>query len=367
MREELKNRCLRCGKCLKECTLLEEIGELPPALAARELTAPEAFGCSLCGLCEAVCPAGLAPWKLFQQRRIQAAIEQEIDLDAWRWLLPDQKKNVMRAYREFYHTQDQKEADFLSAEVVFFPGCTMLTYAPQLTRRVYQLLAEQQGCGGIWTGCCGKPLEQFGLVERKEKMEQKLLAFAREHGIKTLITACPNCYYTMRPMAEAAGIQIKTLYEMLDFPAQALAEKRSCTVHDSCPDRFDGIFARQVRQALAKSGYVLREMTHQGKTTICCGSGGQLSHFRPDRTEQLVQQRLSEAENCGADILAAYCMSCVLKFDAAGAGSIAHVLDLLLPAGESAGEYKGAKARSAAMFAGEAGEKRWNAMLEDEE
>jgi Fe-S oxidoreductase len=83
--------------------------------------------------------------------------------------------------------------------------------------------------------------------------------------VKELIVACPNCYYQLRTVTEDKGIKLLTVYEALGAceSFNNPLEKNKCvsvTVHDSCPDRFEGIFAGQARQALLKKGFPIIEM-----------------------------------------------------------------------------------------------------------
>ncbi|MGL5515049.1 MAG: heterodisulfide reductase-related iron-sulfur binding cluster, partial [Sporomusa sp.] len=220
------------------------------------------------------------------------------------------------------------------------------------------------GCGGMWTECCGKPLVQLGLQSRADAMHERLRAFLQQNKVNKVITACPGCYYELKNIFMPCDVNVQTVYETLDFGPRATTDKRSCTIHDACPDRYHGEFGRQVRQALLQVGFSLREMKHSQQHTICCGSGGQISHFRPDLTEKLVNMRLDEAEELGVDILAAYCLSCVLKF--AGASCkipVTHVLNLLL---EQSEDFKEAKQLAKRMLTGPEGEKVWEIIMTDD-
>jgi Fe-S oxidoreductase len=97
-------------------------------------------------------------------------------------------------------------------------------------------------------------------------------------------------------------------------------------------------------------------MEHNHDLTICCGSGGQVSHSRPDLAEKLVRCRLDEAEESGALVLTGYCLGCVLNFARIPNEKkmkIQHVLDLLF--GLEA-DYSEVKANAKKMFAGPEGE-----------
>jgi Fe-S oxidoreductase len=101
-------------------------------------------------------------------------------------------------------------------------------------------------------------------------------------------------------------------------------------VHDSCPDRRDGIFGTAVRVALRRAGYELRALPQSGRYARCCGSGGQVGYFDPDAGEEQTRSRLREAEATGAGILAVYCSGCALRFaDSEPQLAVRHVLELL--------------------------------------
>lgn len=353
--------CVECGACIKTCELLKEIGQPPSLLEKQGVTVNEAFSCSLCGACETVCPVGLSPKKLFADSRRTAVNKGDLDISDYRYLFPDRKNNVMNTYRNYYGIDYSDIESDSQASTVFFPGCTLLTYSPGLTREIYDRLKNSGECQEIWTECCGKPLDQMGLQQRYEVVQKRLIESAEQRNINKIITACPGCYYELKSIFQPLGINVLTVYEVMNF--EPYTGKGACTIHDACPDRLEGRFARQVRQALEQCGFSIIEMEHSKEHTICCGSGGQLSHFRPDLKEKLVNFRLDEARHSGADILVGYCLSCVLNFDSrASEFPVTHVLNLLL---NQRGDFSGAKERAQQMLAGTKGEKIWEKIMAD--
>jgi len=361
--KKIEEKCAECGLCATSCGLLTESGQSPLAMAKRGITVSEAYSCSLCGACEGICPQGCSPNEMFAERRNEAVRKSQIDIDEYRYMFPDRKNNVMSVYRKHsgidYHDIDS----FLETETCFFPGCTLMTYSPGLTREIFQHLKKSCGCLGMWTECCGKPLEQMGLEERLEDAHDRLIKFVQEHNIKRIIVACPGCYYDLLKVFQSCNVIIQTVYEVMKFSKQVNSDDKHYAVHDSCPDRFAGKFGKEVRQALEECNFSTVEMIHSKVNTICCGSGGQISHFRPDLTEQLVKQRQDEAMQAGADVLVGYCLSCVLKYDNKTSEiPVTHVLNLLLGLKE---DFKGAKERAKKMFDGPDGQKRWKEMMID--
>lgn len=361
--DEIAAECIECGACTEECMLLAEIGEEPASIAARNIEANEAFGCSMCMLCESVCPLDLSPGSMFAQKRIQAVADGEIDINDSRYLFPDRPLNVMNFFRQYYGIDYTDIEENPEAEVGFFPGCTMMAYSEQLTRRVYDEIKKVFGNVVLLDNCCGKPLYQLGLPDRGEANRNNLIEKAKNSGLKKIVVACPNCFYELREIFAGQDVEIMSVYEVIKAPDARVANSVKCTIHDSCPDRFEGILGNQVRSALIQMGYVIEEMEHSKDTTICCGSGGQISHFRPDFTQELLQTRISEAKSTNAEIMIGYCHSCVLNLARNESEvKVRHVLNLILDYEE---DYTGVKDLAAQMFDGPEGALNWEKLMAD--
>lgn len=361
--QEISNDCLGCNRCLAECPFLQQIDEDIVSMVRRGPSVEEAYACSLCGLCEAVCPSSLSLRRVFNETRNQAVERNYISIQDYRYMFPDRELNVMKAYRQFYGIEYNDLNPDQASSAAFFPGCTMLTYSPQLTRALFFHLQKTYGRLSLISECCGLPLLQLGLQNRGNDYLRSVKDKLKSWQVKSLVVACPNCYYQLRPFLKDTDIQLVTIFEALknsDILNTPLDELQKCeiTIHDSCPDRFYGIFARQARQALLRKGYSLVEMEHHHDLSICCGSGGQVSHSRPDLAEGLVRCRLDEAERSGASVLAGYCLACVLNFaripNEKGM-KIQHVLDLLL---ELEADYSEVKTNAQKIFEGPEGEER---------
>jgi Fe-S oxidoreductase len=360
---KIKENCIECGLCADSCAFLTEIGQSPLTMAKRGITVSEAFSCSLCGVCEAVCPQGYSPRKVFADRRNEALKDGEFDIDEYRYMFPDRRNNMMNVFRKYCGIDYSDIDSFSEVETCFFPGCTLMTYSPGLTRSIFDHLKKSCGCLGMWTECCGKPLDQMGLQQRFKDTQERLRKFVQDHNVKRIIVACPGCYYDLLEVFQSCNVVIQTVYEVLNFINKEPNEGKQYTIHDACPDRFTGKFGEEVRQALKQCNFSIVEMKHTRANTICCGSGGQISHFRPDLTEQLVKLRQDEAKQAGADILVGYCLSCVLKYNKKNTDvPVTHALNLLLGVKE---DFKGAKERANEMVSGPDGEKKWLEIMAD--
>lgn len=360
------NECTGCHRCTSQCRMLKQIGDEPIDIAERKPSIEEAYSCSLCGLCEVVCPASLSLKDLFAAARVNAVAGGRIDINEYRYMFPDRSCNVMSLYREINRIHYNDLCREQESSVAFFPGCTMLTYNPELTRTLFHCLKTEFKDITLITDCCGLPLFQLGVPERGSNYIRSVKTRLDMLKIKKLIIACPNCYYQLPLVLKDTHIKLMTVYEALNTLQLSMGgskndRKQTVAVHDSCPDRHDGIFAGQARKALLNKGFHLVEMEHHHQTAICCGSGGQATHFRPDLAEELVKDRLAEFNNSGAQILASYCLSCVLNFaKMPGERKIQHVLNLLLDLEQ---DFDGLKAKAKKMFEGPHGEENWGKIM----
>lgn len=361
--EHIIQNCTDCQLCVGACPFLQEVGASPIEIAGRQPTAAEAYSCALCGLCEAVCPASLSVKRMFWEARNAAVRSGQIDINAYRYMFPDREYNVMSYYREARGIQYEHLNCDAECANGFFPGCVMQTYSPELVNEVYKHLKDNWGDISLITDCCGLPLEQLGLEARANSFSSRLLDKLTKLKIRNLIIACPNCYYLLKHKLANSNIKLLTVYEGLAPAKLPQSPDQEITIHDSCPDRHEGIFAEQARQALTLKGYTVKELPNCKEMAICCGSGGQVTHFRPDLADQLVAQRWQELEQNPASIVAAYCLGCVLNLaKVPNSKKVQHVLNLLLDVEQ---DFTGVKAKAKEIFEGPQGEKAWNKIMAD--
>lgn len=363
--EAIAEACTKCGECRESCRLLTKLNETPGDIVARGVTADDAYGCALCGKCEAVCRRGLSPYKMFEQRRIDAAANGEIDVDEYFYIFPDRPVTVMSLFREYYGIDYSDLNSISRSKVGFLPGCSLMTYSPGLTRKIYETLAQRYKDPVFLDNCCGLTMYHIGLPGRGDQIKADLREKLRAFGTKELVVACPNCYYQLKGEVAYRDVQLITVYEALEqYFTPSNGGQEIYAVHDSCPDRFEGVFAEQVRAQLDRLGYRRVEMEHHGRNSVCCGSSGQLGHFHPDWAKEHEVQNLEEAKSAGATTLLAGCHACVLNFGDSANGSIKvqHVLNVLLGFEEN---YDDVKKMAADMFKGEEGEELYLRLFDD--
>ena len=229
-----------------------------------------------------------------------------------------------------------------SCRSLFFPGCSFLNYALPLVDAVYRLLREAGSVDGISLLCCGKVLayEPDGKAVQARFFED-LVRHVADAGIERIVAACPNCVGVLKPLlashAETASIEIVALpaelarlgyrideassrellmadweanrdYYEAEFPASK--DRLRFALHDSCPDRKDGIFADGLRALTPES--LCNEMEHNRVHSRCCGSLVRAAG-KYDLADAQARARAQEGVDTGADAVLTACVSCAFQ------------------------------------------------------
>ncbi|WP_303720129.1 (Fe-S)-binding protein [Malonomonas rubra] len=376
--------CTSCGLCFEECDVLTKLN-LSPATIAQILSSRKKYSanlvaavqrCSLCGLCSHKCPLGLAPDELMLAARQMLADGGSVDGDDYRLLHVDQEHHLFSLYRTTWQIDYQK-FHLSRSPILFFPGCTLASYSPRLTRTAFYWLQQQGMNVGLSEDCCGLPLECIGLSERHRQHLQRLNAEFTNAGVKQIVTACPNCYYHLQ--GKFPGMEVTSLYQLLaDAGIKIAPRDGTVTVHDSCPDRHSGEIGRSMRTLL--DGNALVEMPHNRESTICCGAGGIVSIADPELTNQRAATRLEEARQSEATYCASACMGCVKRLESAQPKlpastvdsrqtgfvqlQIVHILELVFNLRLN---HKEVQQRLEQMWQGDLGERNMQLLSEDQE
>jgi len=173
--------------------------------------------------------------------------------------------------------------------------------------------------------CCGRDLLLQGDREGFIALAQANVADFAHHGVKKIITNCPECHHTLKvdypKMLGGTGIEVVHLTEIIAPLVQSgelslgRIEKRG-TYHDPCTlGRCSRIFdePRQILGAL--TGLELVEMEQNREKALCCGASPWAYCGAVNR--QIQNQRLAQAEATGADILVTACPKCQIHLKCA--------------------------------------------------
>ncbi|MDO5117834.1 MAG: (Fe-S)-binding protein [Eggerthellaceae bacterium] len=242
-------------------------------------------------------------------------------------------------------------------ETLFFPGCSFINYGMPLVDAVYATLKDAGVVEGISLLCCGKILKyEPNGTEIRANYEKQLCERLAALGVKTIVTACPNCVKALRDAvardAAEADIEIIPLPAVLadlgyridsdgalallsavveagkDYFEPGLADQVPMfCIHDSCPDRKTGEFAAGVRTLLADEAY--NECEHNRKTSFCCGSLVRATG-NYEAADAQAQRHGDEAIAAQATGIVTVCVSCAFQLSMAQRRvPVFHYLELL--------------------------------------
>ena len=354
--KDFEEACIQCGACMQACSWLEDLGMMPGEIAQEVLEGEQSEEfvqalqrCALCGLCSQSCVEELNPADMIQAAREVLMAQGKIVLDDYDLMQVDRDWNFFSLYRTTYDIQfDDLVVD--KYDTLFFPGCTLGSYAPALTRKIHAWLQEQGMEVGFTDMCCGKPLISIGLEERTRQLLDGLADQMKAAGAARLVTACPNCLHLLSKYLPE--IECISLYDLLREAGVRVEGDERLTIHDSCPDRYNMVVGNQIRFLL--EGHPLEEMEHHGTETICCGSGGIVSMIDPELSKERAVQRLDEFADTGASRCVTACMACAYRLARASTeDNIVHFLELVF---DEHVDYAHLAAELQAMWEGEWGE-----------
>jgi Fe-S oxidoreductase len=321
---DMAARCTSCGDCVRPCAFLQQQGS-PAQIALRGSTADNllaAYGCSLCGLCDAVCPEQLSPSSQFLAMRQEATLHGLVDLKPYSpWLTYERLGSSFLFRRDLIPD---------GCRTVFFPGCSLPGTRPEAVKKLLYRLRQQDATIGLVLDCCGKISHDLGLQEPFETIFNRVCSRLHRYGVTRILTACPGCSKILRKHGQ--DLEIISVYEqlLLAEPPEALLQDRPHTVaiHDPCPSRFDTAQQQAVRKLLQICGWQVEELPFNGSSTRCCGQGGMVEGCVPGT---VVKEAGIIAVAAGGRSLVSSCGGCCETLSASS--PTAHIADLVTGTG----------------------------------
>lgn len=213
-------------------------------------------------------------------------------------------------------------ADAPVIDTLFFPGCSLVSYAPDVMRAIGNWLTESGVTWCLSDGCCGSPLMSAGMFDRARALREGFISQMQAAGIKRMVTVCPGCADEFRddlpedielvPLPRLMLELAKQREDAGDPTGFTPLPRASLTFFDSCHDRFDSSNANAIRELAARYIPQARqvESEHFKRGTLCCGAGGAVSGYDPAITDRRVWRVIDEARATGAETLVTMCPTC---------------------------------------------------------
>lgn len=208
---------------------------------------------------------------------------------------------------------------------VFMPGCALAAASPGLLGEIHAHLSRHLPGMGLLLRCCATPVYSVGDMETFTRYHDELVRLLETQGIHTVITACGNCYATLK--ATIPGLTVRSLYEVLcdtGIPRRDYRAMPPAALHDSCSIRMEAGVQDSVRELLRIMKYPFEEFPLNRARTVCCGNGAMLPLRDGEMADKLAHVRRAQTV-CG--VIVCYCQACADRLAGEGKRTL-HLLDL---------------------------------------
>ena len=368
--------CMQCGRCVEAC----------PSAGAGEPFAPREFvqamhqlqwrehfpwgdirflsrgeksevddkfwHCTTCRACLEVCPVYGATFEAVMKRRVLAVedgthmpklmnqtLERLFKYDnPW-----ESSKKNRGAWAEGMELVDLGKRG-AEVDLCYFVGCTTsFDDTAQGIARSFSKILQKAGVNfgilGRKEPCCGDIARRTGELGLFAEQMEKCIDLFDKCEIRDVVTSSPHCFHTFRneyPEGSFNARHYTLLLRELIANGKLRFEKAieaTVTYHDPCYlGRYNRVFDEPRAIIRSIPGVTLREMTHHGPDSLCCGGGGGRMWQDLDGDVKMSEVRIREAEATGAQILVTACPLCRIMLEdarkVAGLEETLRVMDL---------------------------------------
>ncbi len=341
--------CIQCGKCTGGCPMATKTSLNPRNLIYRLLVAGNGFDiegrdelwdCTTCNTCASRCPKLVNPMEAVIAMRSAFVEKGRVH--------PNVKTALESTFRHGNPLTMPREdrglwADGLSikpfeegTEYLYYVGCTP-SYDPRVQKVAQSLvrLIQQAGLSfgilGSEESCCGSEVRRLGEAGLFEMVVEETTETYNGLGVEKMFTTSPHCFnafkndYAAILGKEKHKLQVQHYTQILagllergELKLNGTLEK-TITYHDPCYlGKHNGVFDEPRTVLSSIPGVKLVEMDRSREKSLCCeGGGGRMWLEGTNPGTRLAQQRVQEALDTGAEILATACPFCLLTLDEA--------------------------------------------------
>ncbi len=294
--------CLNCQMCLERCNYQVKFPQFITSLRAEAVQDGARVQCSHGGALQAA--MRMMSHKGINQERLD-------------WLPEDIVLAEQSDTRFFVGCAPYFDVVFADLGVKTLDGVIAALRLLNKAGIPFNLLANER--------CCGRDLLLQGDEEGFRALAKANAAEFSRHGVKKIITYCPECYSALKneypKVTGGTGIEVISLVEVLapvakDKKIVAGKLNKKVTYHDPCTlGRGFRVFdpPRQLLQSV--NGVQLVEMENNREKSLCCGANPWAHCSAVNR--QVQGQRLAQAAGSGADVLVTACPKCQIHLTCA--------------------------------------------------
>ena len=366
-------QCQMCGYCIDVCeahrqTPWESVtargkiyylnqldktgfGAMDKLLKRKVTLSPEfvdaMYKCTGCGNCEEICHAKIELVALWEKVRKWMADEGVAPLPVHRKL----EKSIIANGNPYGEPKKKRDAWWpeevprtTPPQAIFFAGCTGSYRMQDIPRAAVTVLSRAGvtvNCLGENEVCCTSPLLRTGINMQTLEASKEVVTKADALGAKDMVMSCSGCYKTVSSnYVEYYGKPGQNVYHITQYVDKLISSRKlplnnefnaKVTYHDPCHLGRHSKVYEEPRNILKKiKGVDFVEMKRNRENSRCCGAGGGYKSAFNDFAVNIAAQRIRDAEEVGAEVIATACPFCVLnlKHGAKKIGSKIKVMDI---------------------------------------
>lgn len=328
--------CIQCGKCTGGCpvsiTTALNVRALVYGALIGDIDGPvhreELWDCTTCFTCVERCPKDVRPAELIIALRSQLVESGKIP-----GTIGDALMGIFRQGNPLGFARADRAAWMDGLEVKpAREGCETLLFtccssaydiraqaATKALVRVLRAAGVDFGHLGTEETCCGNEVRRVGEMGLFEMLVEEGKPLLESVGAPTMVTTSPHCFNTFKHEYGLQGIEV---LHYTQFLARLIAEgkltfsgrvEKRVTYHDPCfLGKQNRIFDEPRAILRAIPGVEFVEMDRIRERSLCCEGGGGRMWFEGTNTEErLAFQRVHEAVETGAEVLAVACPFCL--------------------------------------------------------
>ncbi len=344
--------CIQCGKCTGGCPVARKTTLNIRTLIYHMLVDPdmdvdahqELWDCTSCFTCVERCPKDVEPAELIISLRGELVESGRVPETVGTALMgifrQGNPSGMARQDRELWaegvedSLQRAKQAVQEGCDLLYFVGCIpsydqRIHPVARALLKIFESAGLTVGTLGTQESCCGNEVRRMGEVGLFEMLAEENGELLRSVGARRIVTTSPHCFNTFVNEYGLDEMEVLHYTQLLAnliengevaFPGSLAAEDGSekvVTYHDPCFLGKQNHIYDEPRAILdAIPGVKLVEMDRSRERSLCCeGGGGRMWVEGTNLEERLAFQRVQEAAETGAEVLAVACPFCLLTLE----------------------------------------------------